>query len=178
MSRLKKGITIWRKKGKHLFLDLCFLHFGIFHLYFMDQACVLAHLLLAAVSRLRPLGGATERSAVVTEVTGRVHLMLNEVRQRRRSANTSMWTQALIWNVYKTSLQKLLCITDVNMQVVLLTSRISNLSMLTLPQVFFSLAMGLMFIPAERWEEMSEWSIYRDKPEKLDRSQPSVSLPD
>lgn len=30
-----------------------------------------------------------------------------------------------------------------------LTSRISNLSVLTLFQVFFSLATGLMFIPAE-----------------------------
>lgn len=31
-----------------------------------------------------------------------------------------------------------------------LTSRISNLSVLTLFQVFFSLATGLMFIPAEK----------------------------
>lgn len=34
------------------------------------------HLLLTAVGRLRPLGGAAERSAVVAEVTGGVHLVL------------------------------------------------------------------------------------------------------
>lgn len=36
------------------------------------------NLLLAAVGRLRPLGGATERGAVVAEVTGRVHLVLQD----------------------------------------------------------------------------------------------------
>lgn len=40
---------------------------------------MILHLLLAAVCSLRSLGGATERSAVVAEVTRRVHLVLNEV---------------------------------------------------------------------------------------------------
>lgn len=35
-----------------------------------------AHLLLTAVPSLRPLGGAAERSAIVAEVTGGVHLVL------------------------------------------------------------------------------------------------------
>lgn len=44
---------------------------------------VVAYLLLAAVCGLRPLGGAAERGAVVAEVTGRVHLVLDEVRRSR-----------------------------------------------------------------------------------------------
>lgn len=39
---------------------------------------------------------------------------------------------------------------------IVLTSRISNLSVLTLFQVFFSLATGLMFIPAGHRERVSK----------------------
>lgn len=54
---------------------------------------------------------------------------------------------------------------------VFLTSRISNLSVLTLLQVFFSLETGLMFIPAERQRcvRVSKQSIYREKPVKLSK---------
>lgn len=40
-------------------------------------------LLLAAVRRLRPLGGATECGAIVAEVTGGIHLVLHAITQRR-----------------------------------------------------------------------------------------------
>lgn len=46
-----------------------------------NKSCELAHLLLAAVCRLRPLGGAAERSAIVTKVTRRVHLVLNDMEE-------------------------------------------------------------------------------------------------
>lgn len=45
------------------------------------------HLLLAAVCSLRPLGGATERCAVITEVTGWVHLVL-QTDHRSEASNT------------------------------------------------------------------------------------------
>lgn len=99
---------------------------------------MLSHLLLAAVCGLRPLGGAAERSAVVTEVTGGVHLVLREVRQRGNWSNKSFQLHTKSWQSYP----------HVCRFSFFLTSRISNLSVLTLPQVFLSLATGLMFIPA------------------------------
>lgn len=54
-------------------------------LFLCKTPCALSHLLLHAVCSLRPLGGAAECSTVVTKVTGRVHLMLNEIKQRRQS---------------------------------------------------------------------------------------------
>lgn len=39
-------------------------------------------LLLAAVRRLRPLGGATESGAIVAEVTGGIHLVLQAITQK------------------------------------------------------------------------------------------------
>lgn len=51
---------------------------------FLHESCAPPHLLLAAVCSFRPLGGTTERRAVVAEITGWIHLMLNEITQRRR----------------------------------------------------------------------------------------------
>lgn len=86
MRRLKKGITIWRRNTA-----------GRLHTQslsgascFQNKSRVASHLLLAAVRGLRPLGGTAERSAVVTEVTGRVHLVLNEITQTRLRRK-SMW---------------------------------------------------------------------------------------
>lgn len=67
--------------------------------FFLEASCVLSHLLLDAVCSLRPLGGAAESSAVVTEVTGRVHLVLNEVRQKRQSSNTNIGLHTWGYNV-------------------------------------------------------------------------------
>lgn len=70
MRRLKKGMTIWRREATRLPPGL--------HLFNWLNPPHLTHLLLAAVCRLRPLGGAAERSAIVAEVTGGVHLVLWE----------------------------------------------------------------------------------------------------
>lgn len=133
-------------------------------LYFLEESCVHSYLLLAAVCGLRPLGGATERSAVVAEVTGRVHLVLSEVRQRRQWSNTHMRehrvgnptfyqktqeSKHIIHKIFNLLVHGT-CDSESLMCAGFLTSRISNLSVLTLLQVFFSLATGLMFIPAER----------------------------
>lgn len=150
---------------------------------------MLSHLLLAAVCCLRPLGGATERSPVITEVAGRVHLVLYEIRQRGHWANTNIWAWTMfalslhvIWTENYTTkniklqqkifkpLEHSTCTSVSLMCAGCLTSRISNLSVLTLLQVFFSLETGLMFIPAERQRQyMSIQNIYRDKPKKLSR---------
>lgn len=47
-----------------------------FFLEVFPPSCSSSHLLLAAVGRLRPLGGAAEGGAVVAEVAGWVHLVL------------------------------------------------------------------------------------------------------
>lgn len=85
MRRLKKGITIWRRNTPaHLRT-----HSPPGAFYFQSKSQVLSHLLLAAVCGLRPLGSTAERSAVVTEVTGWVHLVLNESTHRRRPSNAN-----------------------------------------------------------------------------------------
>lgn len=69
----------------------CFWYFtfgtSVFYLSSRVMSCALSHLLLTAVCRLRPLGGATERSAIVAEVTRGVHLVLSEVIQGRYRSN-------------------------------------------------------------------------------------------
>lgn len=73
----------WRKesrsgrKRQKLLVIFYIWDFSFFYLSSRVMSChVLSYLLLTAVCRLRPLGGATERSAVVAEVTRRVHLVL------------------------------------------------------------------------------------------------------
>lgn len=61
-----------KKKKDQLHLNHLFTSFKVLH-----------YLLLAAVTRLRPLGGAAESSAVITEVTGGIHLMLHVMRPSR-----------------------------------------------------------------------------------------------
>lgn len=74
MRRLKNGITIC--DGREEF-TLSY-HTGDFHSDSDGRRVVPSYLLLAAVCRLRPLGGAAQRRAVVTEVAGRVHLVLKD----------------------------------------------------------------------------------------------------
>lgn len=119
----------------------------------------LSHLLLAAMGSLRPLGGATECSAVVTEVIWRIHLVLNEVRRDIDQTHTRM-EKNHITTYNESFVLQFVCIYIYSMYLCFLTSRISNLSVLTLLQVFFSLATGLMFIPAVR-QKQHEYSIYR-----------------
>lgn len=130
---------------------------------FPEKPCGLSYLLLAAVCSLRPLGGAPECSAIVAEVTRRVHLVLSEVRQSTHWSNTNTdagKSKSKNPLVHNTCTTKSLIYGD------FLTSRISNLSVLTLLQVFLSLATGLMFIPAER-QRKYEYTEYLQRQIKV-----------
>lgn len=96
------------------------------------MSVVSAYPLSVTVGSLRTMGRSPQRSPVVVKISCRIHLMLSK--QTTLSAShyySSCASQSAIdWRK--------------------LTSRMKNLAVLALPQVFFSRDTGLMFIPAAR----------------------------
>lgn len=87
-----------------------------------------------AVGSLRTMGGPPQGSPVVVKVACRIHLMLSKQMETSNTLSTSSYYRP--------------CTSHSVSLWVVFTSRMKNLAVLALPQVFFSRDTGLMFIPA------------------------------